>query len=286
MSIEAASANADQAAYWNGPGGQAWASQHESVDPLIRPIGLAAADRLSDLAGKRVLDVGCGCGETTLALAERVGPAGSVLGADISATLLGVAEAAARAAGARQVRFQNVDAQTGAFDGAPFDAAFSRFGVMFFADPPAAFANIRRAMKPDATLAFACWRAMEKNPFIALPMMAAAPLLPANPPPPPNAPGPFAFADGDRLAGILAAGGFSGVDIDPLDLLLGAEPLEERVASALRIGPLAGALRAADADEALMGRVAEAVRRALEPHLGEDGLVKLPAAAWIVTARA
>src|SRR5258708_37594755 len=115
MSIEAASTNADQAAYWNGPGGQAWASQHESVDPHIRPIGRAAAERLGDVAGQRLLDVGCGCGETTLALAQRVGPAGSVLGADISATLLGVAGAAARAAGARQVRFQNIDAQTGAF---------------------------------------------------------------------------------------------------------------------------------------------------------------------------
>jgi len=286
MSTDAAGANADQAAYWNGAGGQAWASQHESVDPLIRPIGLAAVERLGELAGRRVLDVGCGCGETTLELGERVGPQGSVLGADISATLLGVAEAAARTAGVRHVRFQNVDAQTDAFEGAPFDAAFSRFGVMFFADPPAAFANIRLALKPGARLAFACWRAMEKNPFIALPMMAAAPLLPANPPPAPNAPGPFAFADRDRVAGILAGGGFGGVEIEPLDLLLGAEPLEERVDSSLRIGPLAGALRAANADAALMARVAEVVRRALEPHQGEDGLVKLPAAAWIATARA
>jgi SAM-dependent methyltransferase len=286
MSIDAASANADQATYWNGPGGQAWASQHETVDPLIRPIGRAAADRLGDLTGLRVLDVGCGCGETTLELAERVGASGSVHGVDISATLLGVAEAAARAAGARHARFQNADAQTEAFEGAPFDAAFSRFGVMFFADPSAAFANIRRAMRPGARLAFACWRAMEKNPFIALPLMAAAPLLPPSPAAPPDGPGPFAFADRDRVARILDEGGFGGVEIDPLDLLLGAEPLEERVDSALRIGPLAGALRAANADEALMARVTEAVRRALAPHEGADGLVKLPAAAWIVTARA
>ncbi len=171
--LEYTGPNAEQIQYWNEQRGRAWVAQQELIEAQLAPLGRHAMDRAAIAAGERVLDVGCGCGQTTLELARRVGPRGSVLGADISSVMLGRARELAGAAGATNVRFEEADAQTHAFPPAGFDVLFSRFGVMFFADPRAAFANLRTALRPGARVAFVCWQALPLNPWMAVPLAAA-----------------------------------------------------------------------------------------------------------------
>lgn len=278
MATEAA--NADQIAYWNAQAGETWAAQQDKLDRQLEPLGEAAIAALAPKAGERLIDIGCGAGQTTLALAQRVGSGGSVLGVDISAPLLDVARR--RAEGLANVSFVEADAQTHPFE--PADGVFSRFGVMFFADPPAAFANIHKALKPGGRLAFVCWRPLAENEWMQAPMRAALPHVAVTPPPPgdPLAPGPFAFADPDRVRGILGGAGFSNVEIAPQDFMIGGNPLDESVALAMKVGPL-GALLRENPDQ--RDAVIDAVREAMSAHLGPDG-VRLPGAVWIVTATA
>jgi len=153
--------------------------------------------------------------------------------------------------------------------------------VMFFADPAAAFANIRKALAPHGRLAFVCWRALPENHWMTIPMAAVAPLLPPTPPPPPNAPGPFAFAHRERVRGILSEAGFTQIDIEPHNQAIGQGDLETTVRTSLNVGPVGAALRE---NPLLRAPITEAVRAALAPHAGPGG-VKLPSATWIVTAR-
>ncbi|HUZ13005.1 MAG TPA: methyltransferase domain-containing protein [Caulobacteraceae bacterium] len=279
--LEAAGPNAGQIAYWNETAGPNWVAMQPALDREIEPLGLEAMRALAPAEGETLVDLGCGCGATTLELARRVGAGGSVLGADLSAPMLAVARARAAAAGLGQARFVQADAQVHPF--APADGAFSRFGVMFFADPAAAFANVRRALEPGGRLAFVCWRALAENPWMTVPMAAARPLLPGPPPPAPDpaAPGPFAFADRDRLADILARAGFADVRIEPHDRSVGWGDLDSSTDTVLRVGPLGAAVRE---HPQLKPAIAAAVRAALEPHLGADGVL-LGSATWIVLAR-
>src|SRR5438309_1620679 len=201
--MSAPEANAEQIRYWNEAAGPKWVSFQKVIDAQIAPLGERAMDRASIAPGERVIDVGCGCGDTTITLARRVGPAGLVLGIDISAPMLERAAETARAAGLANVRFENADAQTHRLSPGAFDVVYSRFGVMFFADPVAAFTNLRAALRPGGRLAFVCWRSLAENPLFTAPMAAAAKHLPPLPPPHPNAPDPFAFADRARVAQIL-----------------------------------------------------------------------------------
>jgi len=271
--------NAAQATYWNETAGPTWAELQAPLDRQLEPLGRRVMAELS-LPGARVLDVGCGAGATSLALAEAVGPDGAVLGVDVSHPLLEVARA--RAAGRSNLTFQEADAQAFVLPPAAFDAVFSRFGVMFFSDPAAAFANLRRALKPGGRLAFVCWRAPTENPVMVLPMQAALPLV-ATPPAPaePGAPGPFAFADPERVRGILESADFEAIAITPHDEKIGSGGLDTALGIALRVGPL-GTLLRENPDQ--RDAVVAAVRDALAPHEGPDG-VKLDSATWIVTAR-
>jgi SAM-dependent methyltransferase len=269
--------NAAQIAYWNTSAGPTWVAMQGALDAQLHDLGLKAIAALGLREGERVIDIGCGCGDTTTELARRVGPAGRVLGADISAPMLEVARQ--RAEGLGWVKFVQADAQTWDFE--PADAAFSRFGVMFFADPAAAFANIRKALAPSGRLSFVCWRAFAETHWMTIPMAAVAPLLPPSPPPPPNAPGPFAFAGRDRVHGILSEAGFTQISIEPHDQTIGGGDLETSVRTSLNVGPVGAALRE---NPLLHAPIAAAVRSALAPHVGPDG-VKLPSATWIVTAR-
>jgi SAM-dependent methyltransferase len=279
---EPSTANAGQAAYWNAAAGETWAALQDALDRQIEPLGLRAMEALAPAAGERVLDIGCGCGQTTLALAQRVGPQGSVLAVDISRPMLAVARRRAADQGLSQVSLIEADAQTHAFAPGGQDAAFSRFGVMFFEDPTGAFANIRKALRPGGRLAFVCWRPFAENPWMGLPMSAALQHLPEPPPPPdPLAPGPFAFADPDRVRAILAGAGFADVGIEPYDRLIGAGDLDQAVEVALKVGPL-GALLRDQPDKAPL--VVGAIRAALAEHLTPEG-VRLPSASWIVQAR-
>src|SRR2546425_11062457 len=217
-------ANAEQIRYWNEAAGPKWVVFQKVIDAQIAPLGERAMDRAGIAPGERVIDVGCGCGGTTIALGGRVGPAGLVFGIDISAPMLERAAETARAAGLTNVRFENADAQTHRLSPGAFDIVYSRFGVMFFADPVAAFANLRAALRSGGRLAFVCWQALRQNPWLFLPLQAAAQHLTLPPPPAPHPPGPFAFADPERAPGILARAGVDDIVLDerPATLTLGA----------------------------------------------------------------
>jgi SAM-dependent methyltransferase len=278
--IAETSSNAAQIEYWNTSAGETWARFQEALDRQVEPLGLAAMDVLCPAEGEHIVDIGCGCGQSSLALAARVRPTGSVVGVDISQPMLDVAFRRPRTADL-QVTFRKLDAQTGDLGDDLFDAAFSRFGVMFFSDPVAAFANIRASLKPDGRLAFVCWRTLNENPWMQAPLQAALPLLPPLAPPDPAAPGPFAFADPSRVRSILADSGYGSVTINPFDADIGGEDLDQTLKLALRIGPLGRALRE---HPEFVGNVTDAVRDVLSKYLTSNG-VRMPAAVWIALAR-
>jgi SAM-dependent methyltransferase len=278
--------NAEQITYWNQQAGPTWVAVQSLIDQQIRPLGRLAMDRAAVRPGTRVLDVGCGCGDTSIELATRVAPDGEVLGIDISAPMLTRAAQQARAAGVA-TRFELADAQTSAFEPGRFDVLFSRFGVMFFAEPAVAFANLHRALRAGARLAFVCWQRMADNPWMTVPMSAALPHLPPQPVPEPGAPGPFAFADPDHVRDVLTRAGFADVALESVRMTLavgGGQDLDATVDFVLRMGPTARALREAD-DPELVPQVAAAVREALAPYETDEG-VRMDSASWLVTARA
>ena len=283
--LEATGPNAEQIQYWNELAGPKWVAVHSLIEAQIRPLGLMAMDRAGIAAGERVLDVGCGCGNTTIEIAQRFGPTGRAVGIDVSAVMLGQARQLARDTGMDQVHFELADAQTHTFPPASFDAVYSRFGVMFFAHPDAAFANLCRAVRPGGRLAFVCWQALQNNPWMHVPLMAALQHIPPPAPPAPDAPGPFAFAEPERVHGILTRAGFAGVGFESVEQPLsigGGSDLDQAVDLLLQMGPAAHALREAGAEATPAVRAA--VREALAPFHTPRG-VQMPSAAWIVTAR-
>jgi SAM-dependent methyltransferase len=276
--------NAEQIRYWNEVAGVTWAALEPKITAQLRPLGEEAMARAAIAAGERVLDVGCGGGDTTRALARRVGPAGSVTGVDISEALLSVAARVTGEAGLQNVRFLLADAQTASLPEAAFDLVFSRFGVMFFADPVAAFRNLWGALVPGGRFVFACWRAPQENAWMTVPLAAAAKHVPVQPAEP-HAPGPCALADADRTRRLLTEAGFASVEMEPFDhpmSLGGAASLEEAVDFLLEVGPAARALRMAG--EQFREAVRGSLREAVAPHVREDG-ISLGGAIWIVTAR-
>jgi SAM-dependent methyltransferase len=268
-------------------GGEAWVRLQDRTDALIDPLGRVAIDRLGVGAGERVLDVGCGCGQTLLQLADLAGPTGHVLGVDISPPMLG--RARERTAERPTIALALGDAQTYAFEPAAFDALFSRFGVMFFDDPRAAFRNLRAAARPDARLSFVCWQALGKNPWAARPLEAVMRLLPASAMPDmlrEGRPGPFFLSEPARVHEILEAAGWKDVSLEPVEMPLhlgGAATLDEVVEYSLQIGPAARAM--GDAPEALKPALEAALREALAPFAGARG-VFMDGAAFVVGARA
>jgi SAM-dependent methyltransferase len=258
----------------------AWAEVREPLERQLAPLGRRALAVLAPRPGERILDIGCGGGETTFDLAQAVAPNGAVLGIDLSAAVLAFARRAAKDYAC--VRFVQADAEAYPFEPASFDAAFSRFGVMFFADPVAAFINIRRSLRPDGRLAFVCWRALEENQLDALPLTAASAHLPPLPAHDPEAPGPFAFADAGRLRRILQTAGFDEIEIIAHDEQVGSGNLDTMLTVCSRVGALGKILRE---NPELRAAVLTAVRSALAAYDGPDG-VSLNAATWVVTARA
>jgi SAM-dependent methyltransferase len=258
---------------------RAWAEVRELVELQLALLGRRGLAALAPRPGERLLDIGCGGGETTLELARAVAPDGTVLGVDLSAAVLAYAKQAAE--GCDRVRFLHADAQGFQFKPASFDAAFSRFGVMFFTDPTAAFVNVRRSLRPNGRLAFVCWRALQENTLDMLPLEAASAHLPPQPAHDPDAPGPFSLANPDRVRGILEGAGFVQIEITAHDDLVGSGNLDAMLAVCSKVGALGKILRENPEHRAA---VLPAVRSALATHDGPDG-VKLNAATWVVTAR-
>ncbi len=278
--------NQDQIRYWNEESGLKWVRNQQRLDAQIEPLGLAALQRANIQPGEHVLDVGCGCGQTSLALASRVGPNGAVVGLDISQPMLARARERQLELNLTNLEFICADAQTHAFARDRFDVIFSRFGVMFFEDPTAAFRNLRSALRATGRLCFVCWQELAKNDWARIPLKAALQHVPPPPPPVPHAPGPFAFADPDRLRHILTTAGFADVVLEThqTDISLGgATTVEEAADFSLEIGPVGMLLRAADADTRT--RVASSIREVLQPYAGPSG-VRLTGTTWIVSARA
>lgn len=274
-------ANRDQAAHWNATAGRTWAELQDLLDRVLEPFVEPVVAAAFPGPGGRVVDIGCGAGASTLAMARRLGPEGFALGVDISAPLVEAAKARAADAGL-PAAFVQADAQTYPFESEAFDAAISRFGVMFFEDPEAAFRNIRRGLRADGRLAFAAWRSPAENPFMIAAAAAVGPLLPQFAVPPPGAPGQFAFADGDRVRRILDASGWRDVEVAPLDRVL-SMPEADLMTYVTRMGPVGLALQ--DADESLRARVVQALEAAFRPMV-RDGAATFDAACWLVTARA
>jgi SAM-dependent methyltransferase len=277
---QTSSSNIAQIEYWNTKAGETWAKFQEALDRQIQTLGLAAMDTLRPEKGEHIIDIGCGCGQTSLDLGSRVGAAGLVVGVDISKPMLEVALRRPRPAPNLRVTFKQLDAQSDDLGDGCFDAAFSRFGVMFFSDPVVAFANIRRSLNPSGRLVFVCWRPLNQNPWMREPLDAALPLLPPIAPFDPMAPGPFAFADAGRVQSILDEARFGSVKVGPFDAAIGGANLEQTLQLALNVGPLAAAL--GESPERAE-TVANAVRDVLSKYATPNGVL-MPAAVWIVSA--
>ena len=276
--------NADQIAYWNGASGQHWTDRQASQDILLGPVSEILIERAGATPGHRILDVGCGCGSTSIALAQRVAPQGFVLGIDISAPML--ARARQLAAGDLPLDFVLADATVYPFDPQSFDVMVSRFGVMFFAEPALSFTNLRRALRPDGRMAFACWREPKHNPWMMAPLQAVYQHVPKLPQVGPEDPGPFAFASEERVRRILDQAGFSGVAMEQHDLSLDVavgRGLEGAVEGAMQIGPASRALEGHPPEVREAAR--NSIRETLAP-MARGQAVRLAASIWIVTARA
>ena len=273
-------ANQDQADYWNRRS-ISWDEEATKAEPVIGPFGQMAMEALRLRVGERVLDIGCGTGVTTRMLADALHPSGHAHGVDISSAMIDIARERVFHGGAS---FEVADAQVAAVEGAPFDAAFSRFGVMFFADPAAAFANLATALDPGGRVAFVCWQAQPLNEWVAVPALAMLPIVGPPEMPPPDAPGPFAFADQTRVEGLLAGAGFTDVvceALTPSILLGGGLSLDDTVAWLAEGGM--GKRFLAGADGPTADRALAAVREALGPFVTPDG-VRMATAVWLVSA--
>jgi SAM-dependent methyltransferase len=273
-------AASDQAAWWNGPSGLAWVEAQAVVDQLFAGLEQRLVEAVEAAGKRQVLDVGCGTGGTTLAIARRLGAGGRCVGVDISEPMIAAARARVASEGVA-ASFVRADVQGHDFAAASFDMIVSRFGVMFFDDPVRAFANLRRAATPDAALCCIAWRGPEENPFMTTAERAAAPLLPNLPSRMPDAPGQFGFADGARIRRILEESGWAGIDIQPVDFPC-TMPEAALTGYFTRFGPLSQLLARADA--ATQRQVVEVVRAAFAAFV-EGAEVRFTAACWMVGAR-
>jgi len=281
METETNSPNSAQAELWNGRGGEIWTRLQSRLDRLFEPLTAALLSAAAPKSGESIVEIGCGCGDLTLSLAQACGGRGHILGIDISTRMLERAksrEIEARAmADMAFIHWLHADAMLHRFEPYTADLVISRFGVMFFADPVRAFSNIRKALKPGGRLALLCWGALEENPWITLPLAAVHDLIEPKPPIPAGAsfsPGPFAFADAQTVLPILSEAGFSNVSAQMVEcpVILGqaleeaADPAKSAIAEAMELalesGPLAALLR--DADEAMREKVREKIAKALQ----------------------
>ncbi len=275
--------NAEQIAEWNGPLGQRWAAMLRETDRIVAPFGDAALKVAAPQPGERVLDIGCGCGDTSIEIAQRVGAAGSVLGIDVSQPMLEVARSSGALANCAHLAFREGDASEVSLP-ADMDLLFSRFGVMFFSRPSAALGHLRESLRPGGRCVFVCWRAPRDNPWAMAPLSAAREAVGVTPTPADaEAPGPFAFADEQRLRRILSTAGFGDVDLERFDAVIFLGATSRSAAEfAVKIGPVSRLVREMGAEH--LPVIVDAVERALAGVAASSGQVSLNGSTWIVSA--
>ena len=271
----------EQAAHWNGAGGRAWVEFQALLDQMLRPFEELLVQSVEPSNARRVLDVGCGAGSTTLAIARKLGQSGRCTGIDISQPML----AAARERAAREnipATFIAADAQRHHFEHASYDSLVSRFGVMFFDDPVQAFANLRQAASPGAGLQFVAWRGVADNAFMTTAERVAAPLLPDLPSRRADEPGQFAFADRERIRTILKQSDWSGVDVEPVDVPC-TLPESELMRYVTNFGLVGRVLH--QANDHVRSEFMARASAAFAPYIhGTE--VRFTGACWLVKARA
>jgi hypothetical protein len=266
--------NADQEKFWDAEAGPIWVRNMQAMDICLAPVLDLVLEKAGLQTGEQVLDIGCGGGTSSFAAAQAVGPAGSVLGADISSTLLAHAHTLR---GDSPAVFVDADAETYPFEPASRDVMISRFGVMFFEHPTDAFRNMARALRPGGRMVFATWGAIPENPFFVLPAGIAKAYLGPTPKTDPDAPGPFSLRDVDMVLEMLKTAGLQDAQVDVCEVLLtptgGAGGFTDL---ALEIGPAAVALAHFDASNAQQDKLRTLIADAVAPYL-VDGEVRIPA---------
>jgi len=271
--------------FWNDAGGRMWVNHQDIIEASMAPLGQKAMNALTMSEGERVLDIGCGCGDTTFEIAQRVGSNGGVFGIDISEMIVAAAQKNIAITKQRNVSFECVDAQTYQFQMNTFDVVFSRFGVMFFDDPIAAFENIRKSLVPGGRMAFVCWQPVKDIEWISVPLEIVGSYATLPPPSPPGTPGGFSFGDASRVSNILSSAGFVDIAVEPFDtkINIGVD-LDEALTFLTHIGPAGTVLNNHDLDSKTRANFTENLRTTLEAYQTSRG-VELGAATWIVTAR-
>jgi SAM-dependent methyltransferase len=275
--------NSEQIAEWNGALGQRWAAMRREIDDIVVPFGNAALKVAAPQPGERVIDIGCGCGDTSIEIARIVGAKGAVLGIDVSQPMLEVARSLGAQARIAHLAFRDGDASEADLP-ANTDLLFSRFGVMFFGQPTPAFSHLRESLRGGGRCVFVCWRTPRDNAWAMTPLSAARSALGITPAPAdPKAPGPFAFADAERLRDILSSAGFGDIHVQRFDasLLLGATA-RSAAEGAVRIGPVSRLVREVGVEH--LPIILDAVERTLVPLAAPDGHVRLDGSSWIVSA--
>ncbi|MEQ8231998.1 MAG: class I SAM-dependent methyltransferase [Gammaproteobacteria bacterium] len=271
---------ADQATFWNEDGGRRWVAHIDQLERMLGGLSSVLLAAVDARPGEHVLDVGCGGGPTSNALARAVGTGGRVLGVDISAVILEVARR--RSQHIDNLAFETADAAAYPFEPDSFDVVTSRFGVMFFPEPHAAFRNLRGALRPDGRLCFMCWRGIDENPWMGAPAKAAFSVIPPPEKPAPGTPGPFAFADPARVRDILDSAGFADIALEAVDQPITLGTVDEALEWLTNMGPAATPLAEAGPDARAAAR--EAMREVLVAHDTPQG-VTLAGATWLVSAR-
>jgi len=274
--------NEEQRQRWNGIDGEYWARQHDRLDRTLAPVTGPLLALAAPAAGSTVIDVGCGCGATTVELARTVGSSGRVTGIDISEPMLGCAKERLREYA--NTTFLLGDAADLPLHNLGAELIVSRFGVMFFGDPVAAFTNLRTALVPGGRVRFACWRPIQENPWLQIPLHAVYEHAPRLPKPGPEEPGPFAFAEPARVTRALTAAGFTTPSFSRLDIhldLAAGGTIEDAAIHASETGPAKRALAGQPDD--IRARAIESIRRALTPYASPTG-VNLAGGVWLVAA--
>ncbi len=277
--------NKNQKDFWSGKGGDIWVERQNAMDTMLSPLGEAALNKLNFNEEENVLDIGCGCGHTTLNIAKRIGPSGNVTGLDISEPMLKRAKESAVEMSITNTSFKCVDVQTEDLGDQIYSSAFSRFGVMFFEDSVAAFKNINKSLISGGYLSFVCWQSPAVNPWQSLFIQEVKKFLDL-PSPPPRSPGPFAFMESEYVSSILEESKFQDIKIEGHETevnMFSGRSLSDSVKDYISINPVVTQML----KESSENQIAEIVNSGIEafsPYYSEKGLI-FPSATWLVTAR-